>query len=65
MFSSDIRFEVGDGSKIWLWHNMWCGDKAFKEAFPDLYSIACVKDAFVAIHLELLSGSYQRNVKVY
>jgi hypothetical protein len=44
---------------------MWCGDKAFKEAFPDLYSIACVKDAFVAIHLELLSGSYQRNVKVY
>jgi hypothetical protein len=56
MFSSHIRFEVGDVSKIRFWHDLWCGDKAFKEAFPDLYSIACVKDASVAVHLELSSG---------
>jgi hypothetical protein len=31
---------------------MWCGEKALKEAFLDLYSIDCVKDASVAVHLE-------------
>jgi hypothetical protein len=28
-----------------------------KEVFLDLFNIACVKDALVAIHLELSSGS--------
>ena len=44
MFSSHTRFEVGGGSEIRFWHDLWCGDKAFKEAFSDLYSIGCVKD---------------------
>jgi hypothetical protein len=30
-----------------------------KEAFPDLYSIVCVKDASVAVHLDFFSGSLQ------
>jgi hypothetical protein len=38
------------------------GDWAFKEAFPDLYSIAHAKDAFVAKQLELCSDSHQWNV---
>jgi hypothetical protein len=36
---------------------MWCGDKALKESFPDLYGIACATNAFVAAHLELSNGS--------
>jgi hypothetical protein len=36
---------------------VWCREKALKEAFTDLYSIVCLKDASVAIHLELSSGS--------
>jgi hypothetical protein len=59
MFSSHARFEVGDGFKIRFWHDMG-GDKALK-AFLDLYSIACVKDVFVAVHLELSSGSQKWN----
>jgi len=40
---------------------MTCGvkDKALNEYFLDLYSIACIKDASVTVHLELSSGSHQ------
>jgi len=29
MFSSHTRFELGDSSKIRIWHDVWCGEKAF------------------------------------
>jgi hypothetical protein len=48
-FSSHTRFEAVDGSKVKFWHDLWCGDKAFKEAFPYFYGIACAKDALVAL----------------
>jgi hypothetical protein len=35
---------------------------ALKEAFFDLYSIACVKHISIAVHLKLSSGSHQWNV---
>jgi hypothetical protein len=57
MFSSHTRSEVGAGFKVRFCHDMWCGDKALKEALPNLYGIAHVKDASVVAHLELSSGS--------
>lgn len=42
---------------IRFWNNSWCGDQALKEAFPNLYSIARIKDAFVADHLQVSSDS--------
>jgi hypothetical protein len=48
-----------DGSKIRFWDDVWCGEMTLKEAYPDLYSIACVKDASVAVHLDFSSGSLQ------
>jgi hypothetical protein len=42
VFSSYTRFEVGDGYKIRFLHDLRCGNQALKEAFIDLYSIACV-----------------------
>ena len=39
-----------------IWDYLLCGEMALKEDFSELYSIACVKDAFVAIHLDLSSG---------
>jgi hypothetical protein len=56
-FSSHTKFEMGDGSKVRFWHDMWCEDMTLKEAYPNLYGIACIKDVYVAIHLELYSGS--------
>jgi hypothetical protein len=39
---------------------MMCGvgEMTFKEAFMDLYSIACVKDASVAVLLDLSNGPF-------
>jgi hypothetical protein len=59
MFSNHTRFQVRDGSKIKFWHDLWHRDKAIKEAFPNLYSIPHMKDAFIAVHLELSNGSHQ------
>lgn len=61
MISSHTRFQMGDGFKIRFWHDVWCREKALKEAFPNLYSIACMKDTYVAIQFELSSGSLQWN----
>jgi hypothetical protein len=41
---------------------LWCGDTALKVAFPALYGIAHVKDAFVADNLEFLGRSNLWNV---
>jgi hypothetical protein len=56
-FSSYVRFEVGDGFKIRFWHGMWREDMVLEEAFLDLFGIACAKEAFVAIFLEISGGS--------
>jgi len=61
-FSNHTRFELGDGSKIKFCEDAWCGEMALKEAFSELYSIACVKEASVAVHLDPSSGSFQWNV---
>jgi hypothetical protein len=50
--SSFTSFEVGDGSKINLWHDQWCGETTLKVAFPVLYVLACEKDASIAANLE-------------
>lgn len=39
--------------------DLWYGEKALMEVFPDLYGIACTKDAFVAAHLKLYGGFNQ------
>jgi hypothetical protein len=62
IFSCHTIFEVGDGSKIKFWHDQWCGDVALKEAFSDLFDIACAKDAFVAPHKVFLGVSNKWNM---
>jgi hypothetical protein len=41
VFSSLVRYEVGDGTKIRFWHDLWCGDQTLKESFQELFSIVC------------------------
>jgi hypothetical protein len=56
------RLEVGDGARTKFWHDLWCGDRVLKEAFPILFGIARMKDASVADNMEVLGGSIQWNV---
>jgi hypothetical protein len=62
LFCSHTKLELRDGSKIKFWDDVWCVRMTLKEAFPDLYNIALVKDAFVAVNLDSSSGLLQWNV---
>jgi hypothetical protein len=42
-FSSHTRLELGDGSKVRFWHDLWCGYMSLKRAFLGLYGIACAR----------------------
>jgi len=42
-FSSHTIFEVGDGSKIRFWHDVWCRDQTLKAPFPDSFNLAIVR----------------------
>uniref|UniRef100_A0A2N9HHH0 Uncharacterized protein n=1 Tax=Fagus sylvatica TaxID=28930 RepID=A0A2N9HHH0_FAGSY len=46
-----LKFEVGNGSRIRFWDDVWCLDKPLKVVYPELYRIACVKDAAVADYI--------------
>lgn len=56
-FFARIRFEVGDGSKIRLWHDTWCGDWVIKEVFLDVYHVAHAKEHSMGDDLEILGNA--------
>jgi len=37
--SSHTRFEMGDGSKIHFWHDVWCRAKTLETSFLDLHCL--------------------------
>lgn len=57
-FCSHIGFEVGDGSKVRFWYDLWCGDIALKETFL-VFFFACAKDSSVAAHMKYSGGTIQ------
>jgi hypothetical protein len=59
-----VRYEVGDGSKIRLWHDLCCWDKPLKESFSELFSIACCNEVWVADNMQLSNGDIKWNVSV-
>jgi hypothetical protein len=34
-----VRFEAGNGSRIRFWYDVWCGEVALQEHYPDLISL--------------------------
>jgi hypothetical protein len=55
--SSYTKIEVGNGTRISFWHDLWVEDMTLKVAFSTLFRIAAAKNASVANNLELLGGS--------
>jgi hypothetical protein len=58
-FCNYTRFEVGDGSKVKFWHDLWCGDMALKDAFLVIINIVCAKDAPVEAHINISGDAIQ------
>jgi hypothetical protein len=51
-FSKFVRFEVGVGSKVSFWNDVWCRDSPLKLPYPNLFHIAQRKDAWVADNMQ-------------
>ncbi|KAL5709840.1 hypothetical protein ACHQM5_020477 [Ranunculus cassubicifolius] len=44
-FAKGIRFEPGRGQSISFWHDIWLGESALCDTFPELYAFSAVKNA--------------------
>jgi hypothetical protein len=55
-FVKYVNFEVGDGTKIKFWQDIWCGSCSLKEGYPDLFHIARDKEALVVDHMCFENG---------
>ena len=51
-FSKIVRYEMGRGSMVLFWHDLWCGEQPLKFSFPELFIIACIKDTEVVDHMQ-------------
>lgn len=57
---------MGVGSSIKFWHDPWFRGLSLKDNFPELYSIACNRDASVAELLALrLPSKFNRQAQIY
>ena len=61
-FSRLLKFEVGDGTHICLWDNVWCMDGTLKAAFPELYCIARVLATLVGDNFQYQGESVHWDV---
>jgi hypothetical protein len=57
-FANHVRYEIGDGSKVLFWHNVWCREQPLKVLFPELFTIAGGKDAWVLIAVKLVGFAF-------
>ena len=60
-----VHYEVGDGSKVLFWHDVWCGELPLKVLFPELFIIACGKDAWVEENMQFQNGNVHWNVLLF
>ena len=48
IFSHYIQFQIGDGTRVKFWQDIWCGDNPLSTCFLDLFRISNDKEAYVA-----------------
>ena len=56
-FERHFIFDLGGGSKISFWEDVWCGEGSLKDTFPGLFNIARFRGATIADNVERSNGS--------
>jgi hypothetical protein len=56
-FSRFLSYEVGDGTQVKFWTDIWCGMDTLKEAYPELYCFTRYKEAVVVDHIHYQNDS--------
>jgi hypothetical protein len=62
IFKGHFRFNLGDGSKISFWEDVWCEESSLKDTFPGLFNTASFRGASIADNVECDNGSIQWNI---
>ena len=44
-FFGQVVYDVGEGQRIWFWHDPWCGHTPLKDLFLDLIDCSQSKEA--------------------
>jgi hypothetical protein len=57
-----VRYEIGNGSKVLFWHDVWCGEIPLKILFPELFLIARRKEAWVEENMQRQNGTILWNI---
>jgi hypothetical protein len=57
-----VRVEIGNGSRVLFWQEVWCGEQPLMNAFPALFTIACAKEAWVEENMDIVNGAIHWNV---
>jgi hypothetical protein len=47
-FCRFLKFDIGDGTQVRFWYDLWCGDHPLKEEFLEFFVVACIRNASVA-----------------
>ena len=47
LFKTLVCFQVGNGSRVLFWQDVWCGESSLKSQFPNLFRVERFKEATV------------------
>ena len=56
-FIQNVVFVLGDGRRITLWNDVWCGEESLSSSFPSLFSLVVNKEAKIADIWESREGA--------
>ncbi|KAG6705367.1 hypothetical protein I3842_07G176000 [Carya illinoinensis] len=62
VFNRFVKLQLGVGSRIKFWSDVWCDNRALQDLFPSLFQLASAKDVSMADVLETSGGHTHWNV---